>query len=127
MYFYELNNASYCEYKPFILYSETKRDDFSELVEKCFEKAYNTLHEKFDNLDDLDYLNADNFIDEVLLELEKYGMHKIKIEKAVSLGAAIIYGQNFDKPDVIKQEIWDKIVDHNKKVSKRHYKYYKGD
>ena len=117
MYFYELNNASYCEYKPFILYSETKRDDFSELVEKCFEKAYNTLHGK---LDIESYLNADDFIDEVLLELEKNGIYKIKIEKVVSLGSAIIYGKNFEKPDVIKQEIWDKIVKHNKNIERQY-------
>lgn len=112
MYFYELNNASYCEYKPYILYSETKRDDFQNLVEECFEKAYNTLHEKFDS-----YLNGDDFIEEVLLELEKYGLNRIKIEKAVTMGGEVIYGfSSYDKPDVIKQEIWDKIVEHNKKI-----------
>ena len=118
MFFYELNNCSYCEYKPFILYSETKRDDFSELVEACFEKAYNTLHGKF-----YDYLNGDDFIEEVLLELEKYGLHRIKIEKAVTMGGEVIYGfSSYDKPDVIKQEIWDKIVEHNKKIREEYRK-----
>lgn len=112
MYFYELNNASYCEYKPFILYSEVKRDYFQDIVEECFEKAYNTLHEKFDS-----YLNGDDFIEEVLLELEEYGLRRIKIEKAITMGGAVIYGfDSQDKPDVIKQEIWDKIVEHNKKI-----------
>jgi len=109
-YYYVIFVSGWEEYYPVWFKCDLPQEKFEEQYKIALNKAIDKLCDTNDS-----YIDGHDLINEIIPYLESVNIKVFKCNKEYGLGGSIFYDNRSveDKPDLISDEYWDKIVKHN--------------
>lgn len=131
-YYYEISWSWHDDYIPFTLCNEKyfDKEEFKKMVDESVKIAYEQLfseESKKDNIDKnyIGFCRWDEISDIAIENLKKYGFEKLKVVSSIDYFGLYILEEydieagNKNIKDVFKDELIDKIIEHNKIVDNK--------
>lgn len=91
---------------------------FDNVVTECIDKYVETEMDKENQ-----YVDGRILLDYISLKLEGYGYHRLDFNSKVTLWGGCMYrdrkGDKRDKPEIMSDDAFAKIVEHNNKIDNR--------
>jgi len=113
---YVLSLNDYEDYQPHWFECDCTKEIFEASVRYAFERAVHYLLDICDFEEDL--LGGYDLMKDTIRFLEEDGYKLIKPDHEVSIHGMCYYYDREDRPDLIPEKSWKKIIDHNEQVQK---------
>ena len=122
---YIFSLCDYEDYKPFYFDCDCSKEDFERAVQGCLSRATDHMIAlKIAESEEwgCDSIDGYDLIDQTVKFLEELGHKLIIAEHEVRIHGMCRYDESDNKPEVMSEDAWKKIIAHNKKAIEEFYK-----
>jgi len=115
---YEVNVTGYESYELNLFDSDLSRKEFAEVLINAYKAVMPGL------LRGRSYIDGHKILDKVTAWLKRKGFKQIRADHVFNLHGECIYMRDRpeDKPDFLSDDIWEKILEHNKRINNQDFR-----